>query len=336
MIRAAIVGATGYTASELIELLLRHPDVTITQVTSRQEDGLAIADVHPRLLGRLDLKLAPLNVDSVRENADVVFSCLPHAASAEIVSTILDGRVRAIDFSADYRLKDLDTYEKWYATKHPDPSRIGKSPYGLGEFFADEIVDAEVTANPGCYPTSAILALAPLLKTGLISPDDIIVDSKSGVSGAGKKLAAAFLYNEANESIAAYAVGQHRHAPEISEVLSTISGQSVSVIFTPHLVPMTRGILTTAYAKPTSDTSADRMLEVLREQYANDPFVRVTTELPATRHVAHTNYCDITVRHVGDRVIVVSAIDNLVKGASGAAVQNMNIMFGFPIETALT
>ena len=336
MIRAAIVGATGYTASELIELLLRHPDVTITQVTSRQEDDLAIADVHPRLLGRLDLKLEPLDVESIRKNADVVFSCLPHAASAEIVSTILDGRIRAVDFSADYRLKSLATYEKWYATKHPDPDRIGKAPYGLGEFFADEIVDAEVTANPGCYPTSAILALAPLLKAGLVSPDDIIVDSKSGVSGAGKKLAPAFLYNEANESIAAYAVGQHRHTPEIAEVLSTISGKPVSVIFTPHLVPMTRGILTTAYAKPMSDASVERLFDALREQYANDPFVRVTSELPATKHVAHTNFCDITIRRVGDRVVVVSAIDNLIKGASGAAVQNMNLMFGVPVTTSLT
>jgi len=335
MIRAAIVGATGYTASELIEILLRHPDVTVTQVTSRQEDRPAISDVHPRLRGRLDLKLEPLDVDSVRKNADVLFSCLPHGASAEIVSTVLDGKIRAIDFSADYRLQNLATYEKWYATKHPDPNRMGKAPYGLGEFFADQIVDAEVTANPGCYPTSAILALAPLLKADLIAPDDIIIDSKSGVSGAGKKLAPAFLYNEVNENIAAYAVGEHRHTPEIAELLSTISGKSVSVIFTPHLAPMTRGILTTAYSKPTTEASAGVLLDALRDHYAGHPFVRISPDLPATKHVAHTNFCDITVRRVEDRIVVISAIDNLIKGASGAAVQNMNLMFGFPETTAL-
>ena len=335
MIRAAIVGATGYTASELIEILLGHPQVTITQLTSRQADCPAIAEIHPRLRGRLDLNVEHLDVDSVRQNSDVVFSCLPHAASAEIVSTILDGRIRAIDFSADYRLKELATYESWYGTKHPDPSRIGKVPYGLGEFFSSEIADAELTANPGCYPTSAILALAPLLEAEQIAPDDIIVDSKSGVSGAGKKLATPFLYYEVNESISAYAVGQHRHTPEIGEVLSTITGKSVSVIFTPHLVPMTRGILTTAYAQPISDLSQDALIDVLREKYAGHPFIRVTSDLPATKHVAHTNYCDITVRRVQDRVIVISAIDNLIKGASGAAVQNMNVMFGFPVTTAL-
>ena len=335
MIRAAIIGATGYTASELIEILLRHPEVQITQVTSRQEDCPAIADVHPRLLNRLDLRLEPLDVDAVRKNSDIVFSCLPHAASAEVVSTILDGQIRAIDFSADYRLTDLKTYEQWYATKHPDPDRIGNVPYGLGEFFSESISDAELTANPGCYPTSAILGLAPLLKSGLIEPSDLIVDSKSGASGAGKKLAPALLYNEVNENIAAYSVGQHRHTPEICQILSAISGKSVSVIFTPHLVPMTRGILTTAYAKPTSNQSDEQILEALHDYYADQPFVRITSELPATKHVAHTNFCDITVRRVGDRILVISAIDNLIKGASGAAVQNLNLMFGFPITTAL-
>ncbi|MCA9215041.1 MAG: N-acetyl-gamma-glutamyl-phosphate reductase, partial [Planctomycetales bacterium] len=295
----------------------------------------SIAEVHPRLFGRLDLDLEPFEADDVKANADVVFSCLPHAASAEVVSTVLDGRVRAIDFSADYRLKSLDIYESWYDIKHPDPDRLGKVPYGLGEFFASDIAEAEVTANPGCYPTSAILALAPLLLANAIEPTDIIVDSKSGCSGAGKKLSPGLLYNEVNENIAAYSVGQHRHTPEIMEVLSTISGKEVSAIFTPHLVPMTRGILTTAYARPTSEASAEQLLEILKEQYAKHPFVRVTPELPATKNVANTNFCDITVRKVADRIVVISAIDNLTKGASGAAVQNMNLMFGFPETTAL-
>lgn len=335
MIRAAIVGATGYTASELIELLLRHPDVKITMVTSRQEDAPSISQVHPRLLSRLDLNLEPMDADSVRKNADVVFSCLPHAASAEVVSTILDGRIRAIDFSADYRLTDLATYEQWYATKHPDPARVGSVPYGLGELFSDQIADAELTANPGCYPTSAILGLAPLLKNRLIETSDIIIDSKSGASGAGKKLAPALLYNEVNESISAYSVGEHRHTPEIAQVLSAVAGESVSIVFTPHLVPMTRGILTTAYAKQAQDASVDQLLQSLSEFYAEHPFVRVSPELPATKHVANTNFCDITVRQVGDRVVVITAIDNLMKGASGAAVQNLNLMFGIPLTTSL-
>lgn len=189
MIRAAILGATGYTASELIELLLRHPNVTISNLTTRQEDSPDVASIHPRLLGQLDLKLQPFDAQRIQQEADVVFSCLPHAASAEIIAPLLDGRLRVIDFSADYRLTDLQTYESWYKTTHPDPNRIGSVPYGLCEFYANDIANAELVANPGCYPTSAILALTPLLRNGLIEPTDLIIDSKTGVSGAGKKLA---------------------------------------------------------------------------------------------------------------------------------------------------
>lgn len=335
MTRIAIMGATGYTALELIKLLLRHPEANITAVTSRQA-GERISKVHPQLVDRLDLALENLSVAQLIDRADCIFSCLPHAASAETIAPLVDAGARVVDFSADYRLRDVATYEQWYGGTHPDPKRIGKTPYGLPEFFSDEIKDANLVANPGCYPTSAILALAPLLKEKLIQPNGMIVDSKSGVSGAGRSAKLATHYPECNESISAYAVGTHRHGPEISQILGLISGDSeVDVIFTPHLVPMNRGILTTAYSLPVGSPSAEDLTDALHTYYDSCPFVRVLEDLPHTRDVAHTNYCDVAVRVVKDRVICISAEDNLIKGASGAAVQNFNRMFGFPETTAL-
>jgi N-acetyl-gamma-glutamyl-phosphate reductase len=335
-IKVAILGATGYTALELIQLLLRHDGVRITHLTSRQDDFPHISAVHPRLTGKLDLHLTATDPERIAAESDMVFSCLPHAASADVLRIILRGRVRAIDLSADYRLDDTDTYARWYGVDHPDPERVGKVPYGLPEFFAQEIATADLVANPGCYPTSAILALAPLIRLGLISTDDIIVDSKSGVSGAGRSPKLTSLFSECNESFSAYGVGQHRHMPEIEQVLSRIAGQPVSVIFTPHLVPMDRGILTTAYARPRAEASAHELLAALRKFYRPHPFVRVIDHLPATKYVSGTNYCDITARIVKGRIILISAIDNLIKGASGTAVQNLNLMLGFPPTQALT
>jgi N-acetyl-gamma-glutamyl-phosphate reductase len=335
-IKAAILGATGYTALELIQLLLRHPRVEILQLTSRQDDRPHISAIHPRLTGKLDLRISPADPRSLSHECDIVFSCLPHAASAEVLKSILSqGNIKAIDLSADYRLNDVDTYARWYGIDHPDPARVGKVPYGLGEFFADDIASARLVANPGCYPTSAIMALGPLLKLGLISPDDIIIDSKSAVSGSGRTPKLTNLFSECNESFAPYGVGHHRHLPEIELILSRIAGQALSVIFTPHLVPMDRGILTTSYARPNGGQSEKDFFHALREFYAPHPFVRVIEHLPSTKYVAGTNFCDLAVRVVKGRVIVMSAIDNLIKGASGAAVQNMNLMFGLPLTDGL-
>ncbi|NQT17203.1 MAG: N-acetyl-gamma-glutamyl-phosphate reductase, partial [Planctomycetes bacterium] len=240
-----------------------------------------------------------------------------------------------VDFSADYRLNDPDVFATWYNQKHGDPQRLGKVPYGLPELFREQIPEARLVANPGCYPTSAILPLAPLLKAGLIEPRGIVVDSKSGVSGAGRTPNLISHYPECNESICAYNVGRHRHTPEIDQVLSTASGSQVEVIFSPHLVPMDRGILSTTYSQPVGGASEEQVLEALRAFYAEEPFVRVVDHLPATKDTLGTNFCHLTARIVRGRVLTISCIDNLIKGSSGAAVQNYNIMYGYPETTAM-
>jgi N-acetyl-gamma-glutamyl-phosphate reductase len=328
MIRVGIIGASGYTAIEAIELLIGHPQVQILAATSRQADGSMLSDMHPSLVRRLKLPVEDLTPVQVAERCDVAFSCLPHGASAHIVMQLLDAGCRVIDLSADYRLSTPALYEKWYGEKHPDAGRLGMTPYGLPELFSGELKDCRLVANPGCYPTSAILPLAPLLKEGLISASDIIVDSKSGVSGAGRTPKLGNLYCETNESISAYSVGNHRHQPEIVDIVKRFSGVEPQIVFTPHLTPMERGILSTIYAHPAAGATPNQIRECLNTYYDSSTFVRVVSHLPATRFVARTNYVDITVRENGPRIILISAIDNLVKGASGAAIQNMNCMFG--------
>ena len=335
MVRVAILGATGYSAKEAIRLLLAHPHAQITALTTRQDDQPHLGDVHPSLRGRLDLKLENLGAAQLAERADCAFCCLPHAASAEVIKELLPLGTRVVDFSADYRLNDPAVYKKWYDHDHPDAARMAETVYGLPELYRERIPKSQLVANPGCYPTSTILALAPLLKAGLISPDGIIVDSKSGVSGAGRTPKLNFHYPEANESFSAYGVGTHRHMPEIDQVLSDFGGKPTEVIFTPHLVPMDRGILTTTYSTPTKPVDAATILAELRKFYANEPFVRVVDGLPTTKDVTGTNYCDVTARVVRGRVVTISVIDNLIKGAAGAAVQNFNLMYGFDETTAL-
>lgn len=335
MVRVAILGATGYTALELIKLLLRHRDVEITALTSRQEGSPHVGSVHPSLVGRIDLRLEDLGATAVASRAECVFSCLPHGASATMASQLLGAGARVVDFSADYRLNDAETFFKWYGEKAHDPDRLGKVVYGLPELFREQIGDAQLVANPGCYPTSAILALAPLVKTGLIEPREIIVDSKSGVSGAGRNPKLIYHFPECNESVSAYNVGRHRHTPEIEQIIGRASGKEVEVVFTPHLIPMDRGILTTTYSKPAKTLTEEQVLQALREFYADEPFVRVVDHLPGTKDTTDTNFCDITARLVRGRVITISCLDNLIKGASGAAVQNFNIMYGLPETTGL-
>jgi N-acetyl-gamma-glutamyl-phosphate reductase len=318
-----------------MKLLLRHPDVEITTLTSRQEGNPHVSAIHPQLTGRLDLQLEEALPEAVAAQTDCVFSCLPHAASAAVIMKMLGQDVRVVDFSADYRLRDPETYAEWYGHKHPDPDRLGSTVYGLPELFSDEIAGQQLIANPGCYTSTSILALAPLLAGKYIEPEGIIIDAKSGVSGAGRSPKLTTLYPECNESISAYAVGRHRHTPEIEQILSLATGQDVHVIFTPHLVPMDRGILCTIYATPTTSAGEDELLEAARTFYANKPFVRVVDHLPATKDVSGTNFCDISLRVTRGRVIIFSCTDNLIKGASGVAVQNFNLMHGFDETTAL-
>ena len=328
MIQVGVVGCSGYTAIEVMLLLLRHPEARIVAATSRQADGSTISAMHPRLDGRLDLVVEDLAPEQIAERCDVAFCCLPHAASAPIVVRLLDAGCRVVDLSADYRLSTPALYERWYGHPHPDPERLGRVPYGLPELFQTQLAGASLVANPGCYPTGAILPLAPLLQGKLIEPRGIVVDSKSGVSGAGRTPKLANLYVEANESISAYAVGTHRHQPEIIDILGRFVGEEPELIFVPHLAPMDRGILSTIYARPSGGATVERIRECLDAFYADSPFVRVMDSLPTTKQVANTNYCDIAVRASGGWIVLVSALDNLIKGASGAAVQSMNAMLG--------
>lgn len=335
MVRVAIYGASGYTGLELLRLLARHPQARVTTLTTRRDPQPHVAEVHPSLRGAYDLRLENLTTAEVAQRADLVFTCLPHGASSEVVRELLGHGLKVVDLSADYRLNSLAAYERWYGPHHADPERLETTPYGLPELYREKIVGQQLVANPGCYPTSASLALAPLLRAGLIEPAGIIVDSKSGVSGAGRDPKPNLHFPEANENFSAYGVGNHRHTAEIDQLLGDAAGTDVEVVFTPHLVPMERGILSTCYAAPTAGVTAAGLMDALRAFYANEPFVQVVDSPPATRHVTHTNRCHVFATVTRGRVLTVSVIDNLVKGASGAAVQNMNLVCGFAEATAL-
>jgi N-acetyl-gamma-glutamyl-phosphate reductase len=326
-IRVAVLGATGYTALELFKRLLRHPNVDLTAATSRQEAGQPLASVHPLLAGRTDLRISNADPQSIAQSSDVAFCCLPHGASAESVKSLREVDLRVIDLSADFRLGSFELYKQHYGDHHAWPESVGKVVYGLSELFANELRDAPLIANPGCYPTTAILPLAPLLKESLIEADDIVIDSKSGVSGAGRSPKLGTLYCEVNESISAYSVGVHRHQPEIVDILHRATGIATEVHFTPHLTPMDRGMLSTIYVR-TQCSEAD-VLDCWRRFYRGQPFIRIVDHLPATKYVVETNYCDLAVRRSGKRLVLLAAIDNLVKGASGAAIQNLNLSFGW-------
>lgn len=335
MPRVAVLGATGYTALEVIRILLRNPQVDITVCTSRQDGNPSIATIHPSLTGRLNVPCEDLSPEQVKGRCDYAFCCLPHGASTAVIPQLVDGGVRVIDLSADYRLNDPAVYKKWYGLEHSDPGRLGKTVYGLPELFADQIPNQRLIANPGCYTSTSILALAPLLTRGLVEPTGIIIDAKSGTSGAGRAAKQNMLYCEVNESLSAYGVGTHRHQPEIEQVLSTVSGQGVDVIFTPHLVPMDRGILATIYARPTGNQTNGELLAAMREFYAGKPFVHVVDHLPTTKDVSGTNYVHMTVRRTKGLLTIIAVLDNLVKGAAGVAVQNFNLMAGFLETTGL-
>lgn len=333
MVKVAVVGASGYTGVELLRLLLNHPDVVVTCVTANQNAGEGVATLFPSLAGRINMVCTSLDVAAVATDADLVFTALPHQAAMAVIPAFLAAGCKVVDLSADYRLRDPHVYAAWYA-EHTSPELLDEAVYGLPELFRADIPDARLIANPGCYPTSVALALAPLLRGGWVDPTTLIIDSKSGTSGAGRSAKVGSLYCEVNEGFKAYGVGNHRHTPEIEQTLSILAGQEVTVSFTPHLLPVNRGILSTCYATLRQETTTALLLEQFRSFYAGEAFVRICTEgeLPNIAFVRGGNYCDIglVVDPRTNRVIVVSAIDNLVKGAAGQAVQNMNLLLGFP------
>ncbi|MDD2366559.1 MAG: N-acetyl-gamma-glutamyl-phosphate reductase [Desulfuromonadaceae bacterium] len=333
MLKIAIVGASGYTGLELIRILQSHPEVMVTCLTSEQSAGKPISDIFPTLRGICDTVLENLEPVRIAEQADIIFTALPHKAAMEVVPTFLELGKKVIDLSADYRLSDPVVYGEWYEP-HINPANLKNAVYGLPEIRRGMIREAKLVANPGCYPTSIILGLAPLLKNGLIDLSSIIADSASGVTGAGRSAKVESLYCEVNEGYKAYGVGGvHRHTPEIEQELSLLAAKQLKITFTPHLVPMDRGILSTIYSTPLSPISNEALSELYQEFYADEPFVRILLNgsLPSTAFVRGSNFCDISplVDSRTGRIIVVSAIDNLVKGASGQAVQNMNLICGF-------
>ncbi|MBU2521896.1 MAG: N-acetyl-gamma-glutamyl-phosphate reductase [Proteobacteria bacterium] len=336
MVRVGIVGATGYAGAELVRILSGHPDVELTVLTSRQYAGERFDKVYPSMTGVVDLICEKLSIDSFCERTDVVFIALPHKVAMQLVPDFIKRDKKVIDLSADFRFKDVSLYESFYQ-EHTAAYLLEKAVYGLCEIYFEKIKRATLIGNPGCYPTSVILPLVPLIKSNFLDVDSIIADSKSGVTGAGRSLSLATHFCEVNESFKAYKVAEHRHNPEMEEVLSIEAGKPVKITFVPHLVPITRGMLTTIYANLVKDVSSEEIQNCLDSFYSERFFVRICKEgrMPDTLHVRGTNFCDIgfKLEERNNRIILISAIDNLVKGASGQAVQNMNIMLGLN-ETA--
>ncbi|HIJ51915.1 MAG TPA: N-acetyl-gamma-glutamyl-phosphate reductase [Planctomycetes bacterium] len=328
MIRVAIIGASGYTGVESIEIILRHPGAELTYLTALESECGHAEDVFGRLKGRCDMQIEPLDFDKLTGLADAALCCLPHKVSMGFVPKLLDAGLKVIDFSADYRLKDISVYEKFYDVKHTDTANLENAVYGLPELFREQIKGADLIANPGCYPTGAILAIAPLLKEGLIETDSIIVNAVTGASGAGKNPSSKFHFPNMNENLFAYGVGSHRHMPEMEQIAGEIAGSKVRILFQPHAGPFDRGILSTVYCQPKEKVASEQLSQLYQNFYAGEAFVQICSNTPAVKDVAGTNYCHIFVTCVKGKIVSFSAIDNLVKGASGQAIQNMNIVFG--------
>lgn len=340
MIKASIIGATGYTGVELVRILSQHPEVELKILTSRSYAEQSFDEVYPSSLGNCSLTLQEQNLSKIIKESDAIFVALPHGYSASVVKEAANQGKKVIDLGADFRLKEASVYEKWYKAQHKAPELLKQAAYGLCEIHRDKISKADVVANPGCFPTGAILSLAPALKNHLIEPETIIIDSKSGVSGGGRKLVMTNHFGEVNENINPYGVASHRHTPEIEQEMMYLAGKEFNISFTPHLVPMTRGILTTAYAKLKDiNIVEDDVREIYQEFYEEESFVHLlpSGKWPHTKWVYGSNSCliNLTIDNRTNRLIVCSVIDNLVKGASGQAVQNMNILFGLPETTGL-
>lgn len=343
-ITAAILGPTGYTGYHLIDILLRHPEAELAYLASHRDELPDIREVFPALMGRLEDEVAhcrPIDAATIADSADVVFLALPHKAAMSYAPQLLDAGLRVIDLSADYRLANAALYEKVYEIPHADLENLAEAVYGLPELNRDQLPGAMLVANPGCYPTAAALAVAPLLSHSLIQQSPIIINAASGTTGAGKSLSDMLHFPNQNESYLPYGkIGQHRHQSEIEQTLSLVAGKPIHTLFVPHLLPIDRGILETIYLEPADpDVTEEELFEAFADAYEDEPFVRVKESLPNVKHVAGTNFCDLTVRLVRQpdhtQVVVFSAIDNMIKGASGQAIQNMNAVFGLDETTGL-
>ncbi|WP_461209755.1 N-acetyl-gamma-glutamyl-phosphate reductase [Desulfocurvus sp. DL9XJH121] len=339
--KAGLVGVTGYTGMELARILAWHPDIELVRATSRSEAGKSLADLFPGLAGTplAGLVVSQPDAADLARTCDVVFLAVPHGTAMDMAAELMEHGARVVDLSADFRLRDPGVYALWYGLEHRQPELIADAVFGLPELYADRVRGARLVANPGCYPTSAILALAPALKTGLIRPEGIVIDSKSGATGAGRGAKVGSLFCEVSDSFKAYGLGTHRHTPEIEQELSLAAGSALTVSFNPHLLPLNRGILSTCYATLTRGADTAEAVDLYREAYASAPWVRVLApgQLPETKHVRGTMFCDIGL--VSDprtgRLIAVAAIDNLCRGASGQAVANANLMLGLPVDSGL-
>jgi len=337
MLKVGIVGGTGYTGVELLRLLVHHPKVSVSVITSRSEAGMEVSELFPSLRGMVELKFVD-PADAELDSCDVVFFATPNGIAMQQAKALLDAGVRVIDLAADFRLKDAATWEKWYGMPHACPQLLSEAVYGLPEINRDKIRQAQLIANPGCYPTAVQLGFLPLIEAGVVDAAHLIADAKSGVSGAGRGGGGGFGFSEVNENVQAYGVPRHNHIAEIEQELSRLANATVQVVFTPHLIPMTRGILATVYAPLAHDLSEEEALCLYDEAYSDAPFVRVLHEVfPQTKATLGSNYCDVTVK-IDTRTrtaIAIAAIDNLGRGAAGQAVQNMNLMFHLPETTGL-
>jgi len=331
--RVGIIGATGYTGVELLRFLMRHPEVEVTALTSQKYAGIGIERVFPSLTDQFQLKCEDLSFEQISQKTDFIFTAVPHKTAMETVPQFYKDGKRVVDLSADFRFQDPTVYERWYQ-KHTCIELLSESVYGLPELHREKIQKAKIVGNPGCYPTGALIGLIPLVKNKMISLDNIVIDAKSGVSGAGRDVVLESLFCEVNEGVKAYKIFEHRHTPEIEQELSQLAQKKVAVTFVPHLIPMDRGILTTLYAHLTLKIKAEEVLKIFKDYYSKEPFVRIypKSKIPNTKDVRGSNYCDIgvIVNESDSRAVIVTAIDNLVKGASGQAIQNMNILLGYP------
>ena len=336
MISVGIVGGSGYTGVELLRILAMHPNAEITVVTSRSEAGNKVASVYPSLSANIDLLFSQPDVAALKE-CDCVFFAAPNGTAMQMVPELIKAGVKVIDLAADFRIKDSAVWEQWYKQPHACPDILQTAVYGLPELHREEIKQAQLIANPGCYPTAVILGFLPLIEAGLSQDAQLIADTKSGVSGAGRAANVPTLFSEAGENFKAYNVNAHRHWPEIKQVLEGVASKNVNFVFTPHLVPMVRGIFASLYV--TKVKSVDKLAALYRQRYKDEPFVQVLEDnaLPETKHVRASNQCMLSIScpYDGDTAVVLSVIDNLVKGAAGQAVQNMNLMFALEETTAL-
>ena len=339
MIKAGIIGATGYAGNEIVRLLLEHKEAEIVWYGSRSYIDKKYTDIYHNFFKLIDAKCMDDNMEALAEEADVIFTATPQGLCASLINEEILSKTKVIDLSADFRIKDVKTYEEWYKIEHKSPQYIDEAVYGLCEINREKVKQARIVANPGCYPTCSTLSIYPLLKEGLIDPATIIIDAKSGTSGAGRGAKVDNLFCEVNENIKAYGVASHRHTPEIEEQLSYAAGKPVTISFTPHLVPMNRGILVTAYASLAKDVTEEEIRAAYEKYYKNEYFVRLLEPgvVPQTRWVEGSNFADVNFKldPRTKRVVMMGAIDNMVKGAAGQAVQNMNLMFGLPENTGL-